>query len=451
MTVAPADTVTFLLTPLREGRHAVIDIALDGDIISTHAPAGGATPAGRSRCRPEASYFYSRPCGRDDENVQHKIRIHHDFYSRPCGRGDHDWPATGDFELLFLLTPLREGRRIVDNNVDVLAEFLLTPLREGRPLHRRRSMRSACYFYSRPCGRGDAYDPDVITDGCISTHAPAGGATYPGHRRLLYIYNFYSRPCGRGDKKEASDARRLCEFLLTPLREGRLKKADASGKPTIFLLTPCGRGDQILLPGARAADDISTHAPAGGATKASRRVIHPIPISTHAPAGGATKKADASGKPTIFLLTPLREGRLRNLREMLCKELISTHAPAGGATLLLALSSSCVSISTHAPAGGATFMQHRRNEIREISTHAPAGGATFVVRSQPRSLLISTHAPAGGATLPWMGSAYPGGVFLLTPLREGRQQACRACRGRQDFYSRPCGRGDITRGSCLTG
>ena len=176
-------------------------------------------------------------------------------------------------------------------------------------MHRRRSMRSACYFYSRPCGRGDAYDPDVITDGCISTHAPAGGATYPGHRRLLYIYNFYSRPCGRGDKKEASDARRLCEFLLTPLREGRLKKADASGKPTIFLLTPCGRGDQILLPGARAADDISTHAPAGGATKASRRVIHPIPISTHAPAGGATKKADASGKPTIFLLTPLREGR----------------------------------------------------------------------------------------------------------------------------------------------
>ena len=49
MTVAPADTVTFLLTPLREGRHAVIDIALDGDIISTHAPAGGATKTSNTK------------------------------------------------------------------------------------------------------------------------------------------------------------------------------------------------------------------------------------------------------------------------------------------------------------------------------------------------------------------------------------------------------------------
>ena len=87
-------------------------------------------------------------------------------------------------------------------------------------------------------------------------------------------------------------------------------------------------------------------------------------------------------------------------------------------------------------------MQHRRNEIREISTHAPAGGATFVVRSQPRSLLISTHAPAGGATLPWMGRAYPGGVFLLTPLREGRRKKPMQAESRPYFYSRPCGRGD---------
>ncbi len=177
VTVAPADTVTFLLTPLREGRHAVIDIALDGDIISTHAPAGGATPAGRSRCRPEASYFYSRPCGRDDENVQHKIRIHHDFYSRPCGRGDHDWPATGDFELLFLLTPLREGRRIVDNNVDVLAEFLLTPLREGRR-GRMKRLRLFLLFLLTPLREGRRPCAHHRLRGRrISTHAPAGGAT----------------------------------------------------------------------------------------------------------------------------------------------------------------------------------------------------------------------------------------------------------------------------------
>ena len=34
--------------------------------------------------------------------------------------------------------------------------------------------------------------------------------------------------------------------------------------------------------------------------------------------------------------------------------------------------------------------------------------------------------------------------FLLTPLREGRRGASRMARHRtQDFYSRPCGRGDV--------
>ena len=100
--------------------------------ISTPAPAGGAT-AGRCSCQPEASYFYSRP----------------------CGRGDLATVATVEEDGLFLLTPLREGRRDEAIRVDTLAiisthapaggatetggrnqqpgnQFLLTPLREGR-------------------------------------------------------------------------------------------------------------------------------------------------------------------------------------------------------------------------------------------------------------------------------------------------------------------------------
>ena len=38
------DTVPFLLTPLREGRRAAADAAVLPAAISTHAPAGGATP-----------------------------------------------------------------------------------------------------------------------------------------------------------------------------------------------------------------------------------------------------------------------------------------------------------------------------------------------------------------------------------------------------------------------
>ena len=79
-------------------------------------------------------------------------------------------------------------------------------------------------------------------------------------------------------------------------------------------------------------------------------------ISTHAPAGGATKLG-ADGKAALegFLLTPLREGRrFENVNTNGTVE-ISTHAPAGGATAADELLIVCVClISTHAPAGGAT-------------------------------------------------------------------------------------------------
>ena len=56
-------------------------------------------------------------------------------------------------------------------------------------------------------------------------------------------------------------------------------------------------------------------------------------ISTHAPAGGATRRRDnRKGAYTIFLLTPLREGRRRMAKYVTKAQLISTHAPAGGAT-----------------------------------------------------------------------------------------------------------------------
>ena len=55
--------------------------------------------------------------------------------------------------------------------------FLLTPLREGRPSQCRGRRLPDNYFYSRPCGRGDA-----ALDG-VACH----------------LADFYSRPCGRGD------------------------------------------------------------------------------------------------------------------------------------------------------------------------------------------------------------------------------------------------------------
>ena len=147
-------------------------------------------------------------------------------------------------------------------------------------------------FYSRPCGRGDGIPLEKL-------HGPD--------------CDFYSRPCGRGDIFCITELYTLAlTFLLTPLREGR----------HCGLRVLCDHGH------------ISTHAPAGGATLLSLsaslivndfysrpcgrgdaldRVVKSdlALISTHAPAGGATQaRTDTVSRGKIFLLTPLREGRL---------------------------------------------------------------------------------------------------------------------------------------------
>ena len=258
-------------------------------------------------------------------------------------------------------------------------------------------------------------------------------------------------------------------FLLTPLREGRRE----------FF--------QYIEPQIR----ISTHAPAGGATRRSKLQGHRRGISTHAPAGGATRGwLDANPAKRKFLLTPLREGRHQEALNQCFRFIISTHAPAGGATFGWHISNLRIYISTHAPAGGATHRPTPKElAVPLISTHAPAGGATILpvamtsifaflltpLREGRRSgadhagkaYAISTHAPAGGATEPYQEPsaaiiisthAPAGGAteraankdrrgkFLLTPLREGRRHRLKgsekAC---AHFYSRPCGRGDPER------
>ena len=64
-----------------------------------------------------------------------------------------------------------------------------------------------------------------------------------------------------------------------------------------------------------------------------------------------------------------------------------------------------------------------------------------------KMLKISTHAPAGGATGTQVALCDAQYQFLLTPLREGRPWWEKATPCGQNFYSRPCGRGDKVRSS----
>ena len=257
---------TFLLTPLREGRPYRQTLAAARSTISTHAPAGGATlwpqitrgsclflltplrEGRRQRCKHPAGsrYFYSRPCGRGDPtrfsrpNSSSSISTHApaggatalicdgavrsgkflltplregrrvaarqgsflyaNFYSRPCGRGDEPVEAQRIASTVFLLTPLREGRQRRSDGGGGVMLFLLTPLREGRLSAFGTSLENTSDFYSRPCGRGDRAASAILS---------------------------WSSP-----------------FLLTPLREGRPRSI---GCDAAFAM-------------------ISTHAPAGGAT-----------------------------------------------------------------------------------------------------------------------------------------------------------------------------------------
>ena len=153
-TAGTKKTKSFLLTPLREGRH----------------DQGNANPC---------SY---------------------DFYSRPCGRGDVAFAMARTVQSPFLLTPLREGRLcgfLLRRSHPCISTHAPAGGATGSEAARRERLH---HFYSRPCGRGDVFLFSVgYTKLSISTHAPAGGAT-AGH---IVDFNgdehFYSRPCGRGD------------------------------------------------------------------------------------------------------------------------------------------------------------------------------------------------------------------------------------------------------------
>ena len=259
------------------------------------------------------------------------------------------------------------------------ARFLLTPLREGRRKEPKKPR------------------PDLA----ISTHAPAGGATKRRQAMHGGYANFYSRPCGRGDE------------------------ADVCGRNAVIISThaPAGGATYKVSTRVLTVRCISTHAPAGGATRGEAGKKADWTISTHAPAGGATVMARWAAQPPKFLLTPLREGRRRGGTGMNGFLKISTHAPAGGATGAAPFLFSLLMQFLLTPLREGRRAAHpHRGPRRKISTHAPAGGATDDLQSRITTMnRISTHAPAGGATI----------------------LHCRHARGGQNFYSRPCGRGDL--------
>ena len=150
--------------------------------------------------------------------------------------------------MLFLLTPLREGRRPFSAFCRIPRRFLLTPLREGRHLLTNITTTKRVSFLLTPLreGRQEGICDDS-DDRSISTHAPAGGATRSTDAPSSGLRIFLLTPLREGRLLSRLTTPLRYGFLLTPLREGRLMAAaDIDGTDT-FLLTPLREGRQIRL------------------------------------------------------------------------------------------------------------------------------------------------------------------------------------------------------------
>ena len=123
------------------------------------------------------------------------------------------------------------------------------------------------------------------------------------------------------------------------------------------------------------ADIISTHAPAWGRQQLEAVLGVLIVISTHAPAWEATVESRLAQMLEAFLLTPPRGGRLRLGHDAGSLLLISTHAPAWGRPAYSP--GTCWPSNFYSrPRVGGDESELRRQLHRRISTHASAWGAT---------------------------------------------------------------------------
>ena len=234
--------------------------------------------------------------------------------------------------------------------------FLLTPLREGRHVRRDGHQSGSHDFYSRPCGRGDGRNRSRRPGRHhISTHAPAGGATTGVDLVEGTIEISTHAPAGGATAVALIQRELQTRFLLTPLREGRRRR---------------NRGNDRH-------ERISTHAPAGGATDSLSSEDSGVPQFLLTPLReGRQPSTRRRAAATAFLLTPLREGRLKITKNILQKPIISTHAPAGGATGCLLPGWTWWGFLLTPLREGRPRLAGAAAARRNISTHAPAGGAT---------------------------------------------------------------------------
>ena len=121
-------------------------------------------------------------------------------------------------------------------------------------------------------------------------------------------------------------------FLSTRPRGARHRHTGRASKRSCFYPRARGGRDKSKEAAASAGKDVSIHAPAGGATIATRFVRCNFGVSIHAPAGGATGQRRPHHPAPRGFYPRARGGRDRRGCCQSTGQKVSIHAPAGGAT-----------------------------------------------------------------------------------------------------------------------
>ncbi len=157
-------------------------------------------------------------------------------------------------------------------------------------------------------------------------------------------------------------------------------------------------------------------------------------VSTHAPARGATTAADQAGKFFSFQPTRPRGARRAGRRRRAGVQVVSTHAPARGATPAGAVGAEVARFQPTRPRGARHDRRLHQLHPRHGFNPRAREGRDAVFARVADDLFVSTHAPARGATAARCRS-HPVPSGFNPRAREGRDQWLTNCSPRRCCFN----------------
>ena len=342
----------FRSTPPRGGRPLPRVSRCEDREVSIHAPARGATGAGRQG-RPQGAVSIHAPARGATWPDLSLARGAHRFDPRPREGGDPIMCGRRRTRTCFDPRPREGGRRGRLGVIALGMTFRSTP----------------------PRGGGDMRWSAIVSRQSVFRSTPPRGGRPRACPSTTSFRCFDPRPREGGDGPPWCRPGRARGFDPRP-REGGDRTSDSSpGRPACFDPRPREGGDPEAGVGDH-DEGVSIHAPARGATMIGATLPIVSAFRSTPPRGGRQERCRAGHGPSKFRSTPPRGGR------------------RGGA----AGRDNAAGFRSTPPRGGRRRGLLRRPSVHRVSIHAPARGATGSRSPSVGSLRVSIHAPARGAT-----------------------------------------------------